>query len=129
MAASYATSLRNARMDAITTALGNAAVFNVYDGARPSFGGAATNLLATFTMGSPFSGASVAGVLSPTLPSNATGAANGTATWARLQTSGGTAIIDMDVGTSGAQFNLNTTTITIGLTVSVTSASLTEGNP
>lgn len=129
MAASYATSLRNSRMDAISTALGNAAVFNVYDGTRPAFGGAATNLLASFTMGTPFAAASSGGVLSPTLPSNTTGLTNGTATWARLQTSGGTPIIDMDVSTSGAQFNLNTTSITTGLTVSVTSASMTEGNP
>ena len=129
MAASYSTTLRNTRMDAITTAVGNAGVLNIYDGTRPAFGGAATNLLASFTMGTPFAPASAAGVLSPTLPSNTTGLAAGTATWARLQTSGGTAVIDMDVSTSGAQINLNTTTISIGLTVSITSASMTEGNP
>ena len=129
MAASYSTTLRNARQDAITTAAGNAAVLNIYDGTRPAFGGASTNLLASFTMGSPFAPASSGGVLSPTLPSNTTGVANGTATWARLQTSGGTAVIDMDVSTSGAQINLNTTTISVGLTVSITSASMTEGNP
>jgi hypothetical protein len=129
MAASYSTALRNARLDIITSTVGNAGVFNVYDGTRPAFGGAATNLLASFTMGSPFAPAAAAGVLSPTLPSNTTGVANGTATWARLQTSGGVAVIDMDVATSGAQFNLNTTTISVGLTVSMTSASLTTGNP
>lgn len=82
MAASYATSLRNARNDQITSAIGSAGLFNVYDGTRPAFGGAATNLLASFTMGTPFAPASVAGVLSPTLPSNTTGLANGTATGA-----------------------------------------------
>ena len=129
MAASYSTTLRNTRMDAITTAIGNAGVLNIYDGTRPSFGGTATNLLATFTMGTPFAPATVGGVLSPTLPSNTTGLFASTATWARLQTSGGTAVIDMDVATSGAQINLNTTTISVGVTVSITSASMTEGNP
>jgi hypothetical protein len=79
MAAGYATTLRNAQLDAITTAVGNAGKLRIYDGTRPATGGAATTLLAEFTLGTPFAAAAAAGVLSPTLPANTTGAAAGTA--------------------------------------------------
>jgi hypothetical protein len=37
-------------------------------------------------------------------------------------------VLDCSVGTSGADINLNTTSIVTGAAVSVTSAVLTEGN-
>ena len=133
MTIGMAATLRNARLDAITTAAGSAALLTLYSGTRPATGGTATTALATFTMGTPFAPASSGGVLSPTLPSATTGLAGagaGTpATWARLTTSGSTFVMDMSVGTSGADINLNTTTISTGVAVSMTSASLTDGNP
>lgn len=127
--AGYSTTLRNAQNDAITTAVGNAGKLRLYDGTRPATGGAATTLLAEFTLGSPFSGASAAAVLSPTLPANTTGLAAGTATWGRITTSGGTFVIDVSVGTAATEWILNTTTISIGVTVSVTACTVTAGNP
>jgi hypothetical protein len=129
MTTGYATTLRNAQLDAITTAVGNAGKLRIYDGTRPSTGGAATTLLAEFTLGTPFSGAAAAAVLSPTLPADTTGVAAGTATWFRITTSGGAAVIDGSVGTSGADLILNTTTISIGVAVSVTGFTITRGNP
>lgn len=133
MALGMATTLRNARLDAITTAAGSAALLTLYSGVRPATGGAATTALATYTMGTPFAPASSGGVLSPTLPAATTGLAGagaGTAaTWARLTTSAAAFVADMSVGTSGADINLNTTTISTGVSVSMTSASLTDGNP
>lgn len=129
MTTGYATTLRNAQLDAITTAVGNAGKLRIYDGTRPSTGGAATTLLAEFTLGTPFSGAAAAAVLSPTLPADTTGVAAGTATWFRITTSGGSAVIDGSVGTSGADLILNTTTISIGVAVSVTGFTITRGNP
>ena len=128
MSAGYSTTLRNAQLDAITTAVGNAGLLRIYDGTRPATGGAATTKLAEFTLGTPFSAGAAAGVLSPTLPSDATGLAASTATWFRVVTSGGTFVIDGSVSTSGADMNLNTTTISIGVTVSVTSWTITRGN-
>jgi hypothetical protein len=128
MAAGYSTTLRNAQLDAITTAVGNAGLLRIYDGTRPATGGAATTKLAEFTLGTPFAAGAAAGVLSPTLPSDATGLAASTATWFRVVTSGGTFVIDGSVSTSGADMNLNTTTISIGVTVSVTSWTITRGN-
>lgn len=128
MSAGYSTTLRNAQLDAITTAVGNAGLLRIYDGTRPATGGAATTKLAEFTLGTPFAAGAAAGVLSPTLPSDATGLAASTATWFRVVTSGGTFVIDGSVSTSGADMNLNTTTISIGVAVSVTSWTITRGN-
>jgi len=126
--AGYATTLRNAQLDAITAAVGNAGKLRLYDGTRPATGGAATTLLAEFTLGTPFAPAAAAAVLSPTLPADTTGLAAGTATWGRITTSGGTFVIDVSVATSGAEWILSTTTICIGVNVSVTAATVNAGN-
>lgn len=129
MTVAYSTTLRNARLDAVTSAVGNAGKLRIYDGSRPASGGAATNLLAEFTLGSPFAGAaSSGGPLSVTLPSNVNASASGTATWFRVVTSGGTFVIDGSVSTSGSDLNLVTTSITSGQPVSITSWTITTGN-
>lgn len=128
MTTGYATTLRNAQLDAITTAVGNAGKLRIYDGVRPATGGSATTLLAEFTLGSPFSGAAAAGSMSPTLPSDTTGVAAGTATWFRIVTSANAFVIDGSVGTSGADCNLNTTTISIGVDVAITGFTIARGN-
>jgi hypothetical protein len=131
MAAGYATGLRNAQLDAITTFIGNAGKLRIYDGTRPATGGSITtqNLLAEFTLGSPFASSASSGALSPTLPSNVNASATGTASWARIVKSDGTTFcIDLSVGTSGSDVNLNSTSISSGVAVSITSFSITRGN-
>ena len=54
--------------------------------------------------------------------------ATGTATWFRVVTSGGTFVIDGNVGTSGSDLNLNTTSIVIGGPVQITSFTITAPN-
>ena len=128
MAVSYTTTLRNGTLDAITSTVGNAGTLKIYDGTKPAAGGAATTLLATFTLGSPFAAAAAAAVLSPTLPSATTGVAASTATWFRVSTSGGTWIMDGTAGTSGTDLILNTATISVGVAVSITGWTITAGN-
>ena len=129
MALGYSVTTRNGKANAITTAVGSAGVLYIYAGTRPATGGAAGTLLATFTLGSPFAPAAALGVLSPTLPSAVTASAGGTASWFRVATtSGATQVIDGDVGTSGSDLNLSTTTITTGLNISITSWTITMGN-
>lgn len=125
MALAFSTTLRNARADAITTAVGSAGKFAIYDGSRPASGGTATTKLAEFTFSANIAAAASGGVLTFNLPPNATGLAAGTATWGRITTSGGTFVIDLSVG---SDFTLNTTTVSVGLTVQLTSGSITEGN-
>jgi hypothetical protein len=129
MTTGYNVLLRNAQLDAITTFAGAGAKLRIYDGVRPATGGAVTNLLAEFTLSSPYAPAASAGVLSPTLPSNTTGAIAGTATWYRVVKADGTThVIDGSAGTSGTDMILNTAAITVGVAVSVTAWTVTRGN-
>lgn len=129
MALGYSTALRNARLDAITTAVGASGLIKIYDGTRPATGGAATTLLATLPCSATFAPAASGGTLTLNAITSASAVATSTATWARITTSGGTAVVDCSVGTSGADINLNTTSIVTAATVSVTSAVFTAGNP
>ena len=45
MSVGYSTTLRNARLDAITSAIGASGFLRIYDGTRPASGGTATTLL------------------------------------------------------------------------------------
>jgi hypothetical protein len=126
MAAGYNVTLRNAQLDAITTFAGNGAKLRIYDGTRPATGGAATTLLAEFTLGSPFAGAAGTGSLSVTLPSNVNASATGTAAWFRIVKSDGTThVLD---GSVGAEMTLNTTSLVSGNPVSVISFAIARGN-
>lgn len=125
MALAFSTALRNARADAITSAVGSAGKLAIYDGSRPASGGAATTKLAEFTFSANIAAAASSGVLTLNIPPNATGLVAGTATWARITTSGGTFVVDLSVG---SDITLNTSTVSVGLTVQLTSGTITEGN-
>lgn len=129
MAIAYSTALRNARADAITTAVGTSGLVRIYDGTRPATGGAATTLLAELACTATFAPAASGGVLTVNAVANdASANATGTATWFRVVTSGGTAVIDGDVSTTGSDLNLNTTSIVAGGPVAISSFVITEGN-
>lgn len=131
MALAYSTTIRNAMLDAITTAAGNAALLRIYDGTRPATGGTATTLLAELTCGTPFAAAASGSVLTlGSITQDSSANATGTATWFRIVKSDGTThVLDGSVGTSGSDLNLTTTSITSTQPVSVTSFTITEGNP
>lgn len=124
--------VRNSRLDLIKTAIDAGAgpgLLRVYDGTRPATGGTATNLLAELTFSDPSASAAASGVLTfSAITADASANATGTATWCRIVDSTGAFVMDGSVGTSGADYNLNTTSITSGVQVSCTSATLTEGN-
>jgi hypothetical protein len=126
------TTTRNNRLNQIKTAIdagGAAGFLRVYDGTRPATGGTATNLLAQLALSYPCAASASGGVLTLSAITSATAGATGTATWGRIVDSTGAFVADCSVGTSGADYILNTTSITSGVQVSCTSASLTEGNP
>jgi hypothetical protein len=132
MAVSYNVALRNSRLDAITTRAGNGAKLRIYSGTRPATGAAVTSqiLLAELTCASPFAPAAADGVLTASPIGDDTAAdATGIATWFRLMQSNGTThVLDGDVGTSGADLNLNDTNIIEMGNVAVTSLVITAGN-
>lgn len=127
----YSEEMRNAKLDANTTIIGDAGILRIYNGTKPSNGGAISTQtkLAEFTLGTPFAPAADNGVQDVNLPSDTTGLATGTATWARILKADGTTVcIDLTVGTSAANVILNTTSITSGGNVSITDFTINDGN-
>jgi hypothetical protein len=131
MTLGMSSTLRNARLDAITTAVGANGYLRIYNGSRPATGGTATTLLAELrTNASAFAAAASGGVLTlNAVTQDSSADATGTATWFRvLQSNGSTFVFDGSVGTSGQDLNLSTTSIVATGVVSVTSGTITEGN-
>lgn len=132
MALAFAVATRNGWLDDVNTLLNagaGAALVRIYDGSRPSTGGAATTLLAELTCSDPAAGAAASGVLTfSAITQDASANATGTATWFRMVDSTGTFVLDGNVGTSGSDLNLTSTSITATEPVSISSATITAGN-
>lgn len=112
---------------------GTAAVINIYSGTAPSNADAALSgntLLAQLTCaGTAFSGYSDTGTAGratfAAITSDSSADATGTATFFRILTqNAGTVIAQGSVGTATSDLILNTTSITAGSTVSITSATI-----
>lgn len=120
---------RNAANDA-RLALANGGTIEIRSGTQPATADTAASgtLLATLTLPTPAFAASVNGVADidadPDLET--TGAADGTAGWARVKGSGGATVFDGSVATSGGDFTINSTAITTGGTVTLTSGTVTQ---
>ena len=133
MALSYITAMRNEMMDRWTANLGANARLRIYGGAVPAnvaaaLGGA--TLLVDLPCSATFAGAATGGQLTANAIAATNPTASGTATFFRVTTSGGTAIVQGTVGTAlPADLILATTTITVGVNVNITLFRITEGNP
>jgi len=107
-----------------------AGTIKIYTGTIPTDANTAIGaqvLLATLTFSDPAFGAASNGVATASaITSDTTADATGTATWARIADSNGTTIMDVTVGTSGEDINLNTTSIVAGATVAITSLTYTQ---
>jgi hypothetical protein len=132
MALGMSTTLRNNMLDAITALAGASAKLRFYNGARPATGGTATTLLAELTCNAiafaPAASTGSGGVLTLNSITSATASAGGTATWFRIVTSGGTFVVDGDVGTSGSDLNMSVVVFTSGATIAVSAYTITAGN-
>ena len=135
MALSYRTTLRNTRLDSNTTDVGTNAYLRIYSGTAPANVGAALsgNTLLAELRGnaSAWAAAASSGVLTlNAITSDSSADATGTATFFRwFKSDGTTAVIQGTVNTSGGDLNLNSTSISSGVQVSVSSWTITEGNP
>ena len=129
MALAYTSTLRNAQLDAITTAVGGSGKLKFYHGSQPATGGTATTLLATCTLNPRFAASASGGVLTLNAITSDTNAVAGTATWARMTTSADGFVMDMTVGTSGTDIVMDNNVFTTGGTVAVSSFTITNGNP
>lgn len=119
---------RNAAGDAITALLnaGGAGTIDIRTGAQPTDPAAAATgtVLATFTLPATAFAAFVSGTGSLNTVAAVPASATGTAGWFRMKNNAGTGVIDGTVGTTGAELNLSTTSITAGGSVSITGGSL-----
>lgn len=135
MALTLDTSVRNAMCDAAVDSIdagSGAGKLRIYSGTRPAGPGTAPSggntLLAEFTLSDPAFGAASSGAAAlDTTPDvqDTSADATGTAAWARFVDSDGNGKIDCSVGTSGADINLNTTSIVSGAVVTITSGTIT----
>lgn len=116
-----------AAANAITALIGSGAKLRIYSGTQPvnaDTGLSGNTLLAELALSATPFGSAVDNTDKATATANAVTAdtsadAAGTATWFRVVTSGGTTIWDGSVGTSGADMNLNSVSITLGANVSI----------
>lgn len=133
MAFRIPTAARNAACDAVVDLLdagAGAATIEVRTGSQPASANDAASgtLLATFTLADPAFGGAASGVATlASAPRTTTGAAAGTAGWFRAKDSTGATVFDGSVTATGGggDLTLNTTTISIGLTVELTSGTVT----
>lgn len=132
MALQYSTTVRNAKLDAVETAIGVSAILRIRSGAAPANCGTADSgtVLATITLPSDWMAAASGGTkaLSGTWQ-DAAADANGTAAHFRIYDSGGTVChIQGTVGTSATDMIVDSTSFMAGQQFTVTAFTLTAGN-
>lgn len=131
MAVRLAVATANSMATSIKTAIDAGPSFGtlkIYTGAQPATGDTVESgtLLATFTLAKPSFGAASSGIITLAgTPLTVSASNTGTAGWFRMYDSTGAKVMDGSVGTSGAQINLNTTSITSGVNVTITSGTIT----
>jgi len=126
----YQTQLKT-NLDAIATLL-NSGFLEIYSGGQPAVDGSLTGTkIAKLTFGSTAFGASSASAGTVTATANSitsdTSAVGGTAGYfALVKTDDSTVVATGSVGTSAADLNLNSLTISSGATVSCSSFTITQ---
>lgn len=134
MALQLSTTVRNARLDAIETAIGTSAVLKIRTGAAPANCATADSgtVLATLNLPSDWAAAASGGSKSLLGTwQDASADATGTAAHFRLYASDGTTCHAQGTVTAtggGGDMTLDNTSIASGQTVTVTSFTLTDGN-
>lgn len=122
-------------LNALTALVTAAATIPIYSGAQPATtltGASGTLLSSGLTMGAtPFGAATnvtgngLATATANAIASDTNAAATGIAGYFRVNTTTPTTILQGNVGTSGADMNLNTTSINAGDTVAITAFTIT----
>lgn len=134
MAIQFSTTVRNARLDAIETAVGVSAVLKIRTGAAPADCGTADSgtVLATMTLPSDWMSAAASGAKAKTGTwQDASADAAGTAAHWRLYASDGTTVHAQGTVTAtggGGDLTLDNTSIAAAQVVTITSWTLTDAN-
>ena len=132
MAIQLSTAVRNARLDAIETGIGAAAVVKIRTGAQPANCAAADSgtVLASWTLASDWASAAASGTKAFSgTPLSISASGSGTAAHYRVYASDGTTChMQGSVATSGGDMTIDNVSVNSGQTVNITSWSLTDGN-
>lgn len=127
----YSNGTRDAQQQGLITYAGSGCSIKLYQGTQPANANTAIStqtLLVSLTISGTF-GTDSNGTLTLGSVTNGTAGASGTADFFRIFKSDGTTVVmDGSVGTSGADLNLNTTTISSGQTVSITAGTIIRAN-
>ncbi len=130
MASNLKPSLAAANLQSSTYvgAVTNSSTLSIYSGTQPTTPETAASgtLLATVTLPASAAMTSNNGVLTAAAIASVTIATSGVASWFRWAESGGSVVLaDGSVGTSGSDMNLNSTALSSGATLSITSFTYT----
>lgn len=127
MAIQYSTTHRSNAMTQLNTDIGTNAQIIIYSGSMPANVGTAPSgtLLVQFAGNASGFGSVASGVLTAAAVAGVTAAASGTAGYFRINTSGGTAVLQGTCGTSSADMILSNTSINSGQSCSFTSLTVT----
>ena len=127
----YSNGTRDAQQQGLITYAGSGTIIHLYDGTQPANANTAVStqtLLVSLTIAGGF-GTDSNGTLTLGTVTDGTAVATGTATWFRITKSdNSTVVMDGSVGTSGADMNLNSTSIASGQTVAITSGTIVRNN-
>lgn len=127
----YSNGTRNAQQQGLITYAGSDAIIRIYSGTQPSNANTAIStqtLLAALTVTGSF-GTDSNGTLTISSVASTTAVASGTASFFRIVKSDGTTVVmDGSIGTSDADMVVNTTTITSGENVQISSGTIIRNN-
>ncbi|MFE0101175.1 hypothetical protein [Streptomyces sp. NPDC059009] len=134
MAVQLATAVQNTMCNAAVDYLdsgGSNGTIKIYSGTQPANANSSITgtLLATFTLDLPAFSSATAGVATlSAVPISTTGAAAGTATHFRAATSAGGTAFDGSVTVTGGggQLELNTVTVSVGVSLQITAGTFTQ---
>ncbi len=123
----YSNGTRHAQNEGLITYAGSGAIINIYQGTAPAnanTGITTQTLLVSCVLAGAF-GTDTNGTLTLGTVNNGTAVASGTASFFRIFKSDGTTVVmDGSVGVSGADLNLDTTTINITQTVNISGGTI-----
>lgn len=127
----YSNGTRNAQQQGLITYAGSNAIIRIYNGSQPANANTAIStqtLLAALTVTGSF-GTDSNGTLTISSVASTTAVASGTASFFRIVKSDGTTVVmDGSIGTSDADMVVNTTTITSGENVQISSGTIIRNN-
>jgi len=134
MTIQFSVAVRNAMLDAFESTVGTSAVLKIFDGSIPANCAAADagTILATLSLPSDWMAAASGGTKAKSGTWNASASASGTAQYFRVYDSGVTACGNQGTCSltgGGGDMTIDNTSLAPGQSFTVTSFTLTAGNP